>query len=189
MIVRLGTLAPITVTDKPLFLQRKHDGDRGPAAARHAAARSDAVWKAADRAIFSDFRARIPLEFYEAMFESETPVLVSRAALLQRACVHARRTDWPSALADFRAATAVMPDTPLGALELSICRRAMAGKHGIDEALTPETRRALIAMRRESGQGPRSPGRWHAVLSGVPGLRSENAALARQPAFCVWGPA
>lgn len=153
MIIRLGTLAPIRTTDKPLFLQRKHDGDRGPAAARHAAVRSDVVWKAADRAIFSDFRNRIPLGFYEAMFLSEDPAFVCRAALLQRACVHARRTDWPAALEDFRAATGVAPETSLGTLERAICRRAMAGKHGIEEVLVPEIRQELAALGRVSRAG------------------------------------
>lgn len=153
MIVRLGTLAPITVTDTPLFLQRKHDGDRGPAAARHAAGRSDEVWKGADRAIFADFRDHIPMGFYEAMFLSQDPVFVSRAAFLQRACVHARRTDWPAALEDFRAAGRAAPDTPLGPLEVAICRRAMAGKHGIEEALMPRIRKELVAMGRANGAG------------------------------------
>ena len=153
MIVRLGTLAPISLTDKPLFLQRKHDGDRGPAAARHAAVRSDEVWKGADRAVFADFRDRIPMDFYKAMFLAETPVFASRAAFLQRACVYARRTDWLAALEDFRAAAGTAPETPLGPLEVAICRRAMAGKHGIEEALTPRIRKELVAMGRANGAG------------------------------------
>lgn len=153
MIVRLGTLAPIVVTEKPLFLQRKHPGDRGPAAARHAASRSDDIWKAADRAIFAGFRERIPLGFYEAMFASDDPVFGTRAAFLQRACVYARRTDWTEALKDFQAAAGIAPDRALGPLEISICRRSMAGKHGVDEVLLPEIRHGLVALGRDSGAG------------------------------------
>ena len=153
MIVRLGLISPIALTDKPLFLQRKHDGDRGPAAARHAASKSDDVWKLADRAIFAEFREQIPLSFYESMFEAESPEFARRAALLQRGCVHARRTDWPSALEDFEAAADSAPSQPLCEVERLICRRAMGGKHGIEEALAPETRRRLAGLGRRGTAG------------------------------------
>ncbi|CTQ32709.1 glycosyltransferase family 2 protein [Jannaschia rubra] len=153
MVVRLGVAAPIVVTEAPLFLQRKHDGDRGPAAARHAADQSDAVWKAVDREIFASFRNRIPLSFYEAMFDGDDPSLVRRAALLQRGCVYARRTDWPAALADFMAAAEILPDMAPSGVERAICRRAMAGKHGIAEAMSLETRRGLAGLAGRSAAG------------------------------------
>lgn len=153
MLVRIGLLAPIVLTEQPLFLQRKHDGDRGPAAARHVAARSDAVWKSADRDIFKAMRSVIPIDFYRALFSAETPELAQRAALLQRGCVYARRTDWQAALADFNAAAALVPGAPLAPVEQKICRRAMGGKHGIDEALARDTRRALVALAQGSGAG------------------------------------
>ena len=153
MVLRIGTLAPIVAMDKPLFLQRKHDGDRGPAKARHAAARSDDVWKETDRALFRFYRDRLPLAFYAALFDAREPRVVERAALLQRACVYARRTDWPAALEDFAAAAVVAPDAALAPVENAICRRAMAGKHGIAEALGPEIRRAFGRIGREGGAG------------------------------------
>nr|WP_256500397.1 glycosyltransferase family 2 protein [Limimaricola litoreus] len=153
MLIRLATLSPIVLTDAPLFLQRKHDGDRGPAGARHAAAKSEEVWKDADRTIFAEFRNRIPLDFYEAMFDADSRHAVARAALLQRACVHARRTDWVSAREDFDRAAAIMPAKPLCAVEQAICRRAMAGKHGIEEAMSPASRRGLWALSRQNACG------------------------------------
>ncbi|WP_428929746.1 glycosyltransferase family 2 protein [Marinibacterium sp. SX1] len=150
MIVRLGLCAPIRVIDAPVFLQRKHDGDRGPAAARHAAARSEEVWKETDRRIFSELRDHISLGFYESMFDADDAALARRAALLQRACVYARRTDWPAALADMAAATEACPGVQLSTEEQQICRRAVAGKHGIDEMLQPDTRRRIIDLGRRN---------------------------------------
>ncbi|MCK0168478.1 glycosyltransferase family 2 protein [Jannaschia sp. S6380] len=153
MLVRLGLAAPIVMTEEAVFLQRKHDGDRGPAAARHAADQSEAVWKATDRAIFAGFRDRIPLSFYEAMFQADGPEALRRVALLQRACVHARKTDWPAAIADFNAAAGLLPQAALGATERRICLRAMAGKHGIAEAMEPATRHALRGIARRTPAG------------------------------------
>jgi len=153
MIVRLAARFPIAMGEDPVFLQRKHDGARGPAAARHAAARSEEVWKATDRAIFAAFRTRLPLALYEAMYEGADAGAVRRAALLQRACVYARRTDWPAALEDFSAAAAIRPEARLSSTEYAICRRAMSGKHGCDEALAAPVRRRLAALARGSVAG------------------------------------
>ncbi|MEM8580331.1 MAG: glycosyltransferase family 2 protein [Pseudomonadota bacterium] len=153
MLVRLGTLAPIEVTDRAIFLQRKHDGDRGPASARHAADRSDEVWKSADRAIFSEFRSQIPVSFYEGMFEAGDARFVRRAALLQRGAVYARRTDWDAAILDFAAASEAAPDAPLCPLEVAICRRAVSGKHGIGSLTDAGSRRALARLARSSAAG------------------------------------
>ncbi|MEM7641569.1 MAG: glycosyltransferase [Pseudomonadota bacterium] len=153
MIVRLGLAAPVRLTETPVFLQRKHDGDRGPAAARHAAARSDAVWKAADRAVFAPFRERIPLSFYESFFETVDTDLARRAAVLQRACVAARRTDWDLAAADLEAAAELLPETRLSATEQGILRRMAGGKHGIDEALAGDMPRRLTRLGQCGGAG------------------------------------
>lgn len=94
MFVRLAARYPVAMVDGVMFLQRKHDGARGPAASRHAAAQSEAVWAEADRAIFREYRAILPLSLYEAMFDTPDPQVRRRAALLQRGCVYARRNDW-----------------------------------------------------------------------------------------------
>ncbi|MBU2960327.1 glycosyltransferase [Citreicella sp. C3M06] len=148
MIVRLALHAPFAVIEEPLFKQRKHDGVRGPAAARHAAAQSDAVWKDADRALFAPFRESIPLSVYAGLFDG---ALAQRAGRLQRGCVFARRTDWESALEDFEAAALLSPDIALSAVEVAICRRSVAGKHGMAEALTGTSRSRLDRL---AGSGP-----------------------------------
>lgn len=153
MLVRLAVCYPVVVTEKVLFLQRKHDGARGPAAARHAAEKSEEVWKATDRQIFAEFREQLPLELYVAMYSSSDPQGALRAGLLQRACVYARRTDWPAALDDFRAAAELTPGVPLSVVEKNICRRAVSGKHGVREMLDRPNRRALHKLAAGSPVG------------------------------------
>lgn len=150
MVVRLALHARVKVTEDALFRQRKHDGARGPAASRHAAARSDEVWKEADRAVFRPFRETIPLSLYTGLFEGQT---AARAGYLQRACVYARHTDWAVAMEDFKSAAGLFPELSLTPLEQSICRRAMAGKHGIAEALDPQMRRYLVKLARSGAVG------------------------------------
>lgn len=153
MVVRLACSGPIKIFDEPVFLQRKHDGDRGPANARHAAAKSDEAWKAADIDVFAPFAQSIPLSLYAALFESDDPILVQRAALLQRACVYARRTDWDVAVANFSEAATLAPDLPITSVEAGICSRALAGKHGCAEAFKPEIRNELSKMTQHSVTG------------------------------------
>ncbi|RAK13875.1 glycosyltransferase family 2 protein [Salipiger aestuarii] len=150
MVVRLALQAPVVVLEEPLFKQRKHDGARGPAAARHAAAQSDAVWKQADRALFAPFRESIPLSLYAGLFDG---ALAQRAGLLQRACVFARRTDWDSAINDFKAAATMDPNVALSEVEQAICRRALAGKHGMVEATSGPVRARLVQVGRSGAVG------------------------------------
>ena len=153
MVARLACSGPIKIVNDPVFLQRKHDGDRGPAAARHAAAKSDEAWKAADLDVFAPFKTAIPLSLYEAMFESDDPKLVRRAALLQRACIYARRTDWFTAVENFDEAAQTAPAVPLTPVEADICKRALAGKHGCAEAFAPEIRAKLRKISKGSVSG------------------------------------
>ena len=150
MAVRLALNAPIVVTEERLFRQRKHDGVRGPAAARHPHSSVDAVWKAADLVVFAHFRESIPLRVYSSLFDGP---MAARAGRLQRACVYARRTDWAAAAEDFEAAAAMHPETALCLVERAICRRAMAGKHGVAEAMEPGMRRRLAGLARSSPSG------------------------------------
>jgi hypothetical protein len=134
-----------------MFLQRKHDGARGPAAARHAAARSEEVWRTADREIFAALRDTLPLSLYCAMFDGENQALVQRAAIIQRASVYARRCDWDVAMIDFIAAASLCPETSLTPLEWDITLRAMGGKHGAADAFSTKMRNQIKAL---AAKGP-----------------------------------
>ncbi|MEY8800924.1 glycosyltransferase [Leisingera sp. XS_AS12] len=153
MIVRLAARFPAVVTEAPLFHQRKHDGARGPAAARHAADRSEEVWKKADKQVFAGLSGILQPDLFTGMFEAADPDHAARAGRLQRGCVFARRTDWKTALEDFHAAAELLPAMALSPLEKAICRRALAGKHGCGEALEPEVRGALAGLAAGSALG------------------------------------
>lgn len=146
MIVRLAVRFPICMSDQTLFLQRKHDGPRGPASHRHAASASDRVWAAQDRVVFQGLRDHLPLSLMEAMFAGTSPAQIRRAALLQRGCVFARHGLWTEALADFEAAATTDPNAPLSPTECAICRRAVSGKHGV--VFTAQDRGALRQLRQ-----------------------------------------
>lgn len=153
MMVRIACAGPVKITDDPVYLQRKHTGERGPATARRAAKDSEEVWKTADIVIFTPFRESIPLSMYEGMYRAEDPKVVRRAALLQRACVYARRTDWEMAVRDFADAAKLAPAYRLSETEREICMRAMGGKHGSKEAYASDIRKSLREVAGMSAAG------------------------------------
>ncbi|MBY8977352.1 glycosyltransferase family 2 protein [Rhodobacteraceae bacterium NNCM2] len=146
MIARLVARFPVVMVDGVLFDQRKHDGARGPAAARHSAAQSEDVWLKNDQAVFEALYSAIPLSLYESMYQGGEARVVERAALLQRGGIYARRSDWDTALKDFEAAVSACPDLPLSEVETGICRRAMSGKHGCSRALVDPVASSLLAL-------------------------------------------
>ena len=104
MFVRLACSFPATYVDMLVFDQRKHPGDRGPAAMLHRASASMEVWRAYDCSIFENLYRHAPLALFEAMFDTPSIELRTRAALLQRAVVMARHDCWELACEDFEAA-------------------------------------------------------------------------------------
>lgn len=150
MILRLAAIGPIAILDVPVFLQRQHDGDRGPADQRHRAAISNDIWQENDRAIFDSFFDAIPLSSYEKMFGGSDAAQVRRAARLQRACVYARHGDWDRAISDIQDAADLLSTQRLSDLERSICRRAMAGKSATDAPIPHGLRQRLSAFARTS---------------------------------------
>ena len=150
MILRLAAIGPIAILNVPVFLQRQHGGDRGPAGRRHSATESAGIWQDNDRAIFDRFFDAIPLSSYEDMFEGADAALVRRAARLQRACVYARHGDWDAAITDMQDAAELLPRQRLNEIERSICRRAMAGKFATDAPVPQGLRRKLTVFARTS---------------------------------------
>lgn len=181
MIVRLAARHPVAFVDDVLFEQRKHDGARGPAAARHEAARMDTVWREADQKVFLDLWHRLPLSLYEAMFDAADQRLTARAARLQRATVYARRDLWDKAVAEFEAAAVLDAPNGMTALEHDICVRAMAGKHGCSGAMAAAITARLKDLSRRSPAGA-------AIASGLSrGLRwrCREAAAGRDFAMAA----
>lgn len=194
MLIRLAARFPVALVDGVLFEQRKHDGARGPLAARHAAARSEAVWLEHDRKVFADLRDTVPLSLYAAMFEAESEALAVRAGRIQRACVYARRDLWDVALEDLQAAARAEAAGPLSEVEWRACRRAMSGKHGCASAMRAEVRRRLAALRELGAVGQalaEALGRG-AIWRGRAALEALDPGAAGRVARLVWslgGPA
>ncbi|NJC08776.1 glycosyltransferase family 2 protein [Polymorphobacter fuscus] len=146
MFVRLALECSGAYVDTVVFDQRKHDGVRGPSTVRHAATGADEVWQQYDRMIFQANAARVSRRAFETMFDGADADHVRRAALLQRACVHARHGLWPVVVADLADAAAILPERPLHSVERTICRRMFGGKHGFSGAMEGATRTELGRM-------------------------------------------
>ena len=164
MFVRIALSSSIVYVDRDIFLQRKHDGDRGPAAMTHKAAKSDAMWVNFDRKIFARLRDLVPEAFFTSMFASPQDTLKRRAGLLQRACILARHGLWDAALDDCDRAAGIAANTPLHPLEIATCRRISAGKHGFDGMLAKENAAALRALGRKNPIGAAIAGEIHRGL-------------------------
>ncbi|MCL3881730.1 glycosyltransferase family 2 protein [Marivita sp. GX14005] len=150
MIVRLATRYPVRMLSDTLFLQRKHDGDRGPLGHRHSAEDSETVWATHDQIVFERLHRHLPLSLMQAMFEGDR-LGICRAALLQRGGVFARHHLWDRALDDFELAARISPERALGPCSANICRRAVSGKHGV--RLTEAQIARLVRLRRISPAG------------------------------------
>ncbi len=153
MFVRIALSCPIRYVDRMVFLQRKHPGDRGPAAIAHGAGKSNEVWERFDRRIFERLRDLVPLDFFVSMYDSPDAALAQRAGLLQRACILARHGLWADALSDCALAASACNNQPLHALEIAICRRMTAGKHGFAGLLNADNAVALRSLARQSRIG------------------------------------
>ncbi|MEO5598401.1 MAG: glycosyltransferase family 2 protein [Novosphingobium sp.] len=152
MFVRLAATAPCAYLEVIAFDQRKHDGDRGPSRLLHSAALSDQVWQQWDRLIFENLHQHVPISTFEAMFNCADPILLRRAALLQRAVVMIRHHCWRQAEQDLSEALKLSP-LSLDVGEKAVCSRALNGKHGPGPALESAALRFLARLATKSGPG------------------------------------
>lgn len=134
MLVRIARLTEAVGTDEVVFLQRQHNGDRGPASARIKGRQRWAIWAANNRRIFRKFHDRLPLEAYTAGPVDLNNPLSRRAALLRRGVVMARHQNWDLALANFRLA-ADMAIEPLTPSERKTVRTTFNGTFGCRDVL------------------------------------------------------
>jgi GT2 family glycosyltransferase len=152
MLIRLARHGRAASTDKVVFHQRLHDGDRGPAANRLKARDRDANWIAQDRRIFERLYATLPLESYLPHTDLHTPEH-RRCALLQRGTVMARKKHWHLALSDFDLALRES-NLSLSQSEKLILRRATGSKYGCDEAIrNTDIDTGLAALRDKHARG------------------------------------
>jgi len=153
MLVRAAVTASMKYVDTSVFLQRVHDGARGPARQSHGAGQTQAVWQKFDRILFERLRDHVPASFFVSMFESTTPELAHRAGLLQRACILARHGLWAEALEGCKEAAKLASGIDLHPIEREICRRMTAGKHGFAAMLAPELEQNFKDVASQSRHG------------------------------------
>lgn len=134
MFVRLALAGLPRFVDQEIFVKRKQDGKAGSANSAQAGEISTNIPHQLDERIFRRLHSLVPLSIFEAMFRSRNGRLADRAALLQRACVSARHALWDLAIEDIRAASAILPDTPLDPCEYEICTRMLSGRLDFAEA-------------------------------------------------------
>ena len=152
MLIRLAGRGTAAATDRVIFHQRLHEGDRGPATSRMKARDRDANWVSHDARIFAKLHETLPLESY-APQRRLAEARQRRRALLQRGTIMARKKHWGLALADFDSALSESRDH-LSDEEKRIIRRATGSKYGCDEAIgNPEIDRGLAALRRNHPHG------------------------------------
>jgi glycosyltransferase involved in cell wall biosynthesis len=152
MLIRLARCGRAASTDKVIFHQRLHNGDRGPAANRLKARDRDANWIAHDRRIFERLHATLPLECYLPRLDLDAPER-RRHALLQRGTVMARKKHWHLALSDFDLALRES-ERSFSEPEKLILRRATGSKYGCDEAIrNKDIDAALATLRKTHARG------------------------------------
>jgi glycosyltransferase involved in cell wall biosynthesis len=152
MLIRLARHGRAASTDKVIFHQRLHDGDRGPAASRLKAQDRDATWVAQDGRIFQRLHSTLPLESYLPHEDLDTPER-RRRALFQRGTIMARKKHWHLALSDFDLALRES-EAPLSQSDRLILRRATGSKYGCGEAIrNADLDAGLSALRQKHARG------------------------------------
>ncbi len=131
MLIRLARIAKPVATEAVVFLQRQHDGYRGPASQRFGPDERMSRWMEADRAILRRCYAELSLaEYLPDRLKGEPQH--QRQALLQRGTIMARKKLWELALQDFGAA-ANFGGSGLSEIEGRILKQAVLSKYGCDE--------------------------------------------------------
>jgi len=92
MLLRLVRRFPVAFLDKPTYILRRHEGERGPAAVRHAAADRERVWARYDGLLGKHLRRDATLgEFHSPPVSGRLSDEQTRQALLNRMSVMASK--------------------------------------------------------------------------------------------------
>jgi glycosyltransferase involved in cell wall biosynthesis len=107
MVLRLLRNVRSTFVPHVIFFQRQHTGARGPASEQFDAHASERKWLHYDQKIFHKIWRNYSLEEFIPTFAlSWEKVPARRAALVQRACIFAKRALWDAAISDLEEAAA-----------------------------------------------------------------------------------
>lgn len=125
MLARLTRVGEPVFTPHTVFLQRRHEGERGPAGQRISAAETFAKSISYGGRVLREFRETLPLDEFTPGFARGWTEHRERAALLQIGLTFAKRAMWPEALADLEAAAAIDPDARPTAAERRLPRQVV----------------------------------------------------------------
>lgn len=189
MAIRLAWHGAAVGTDELVFLQRQHEGPRGPAAHRIEGSKRNASWIARDGDIFVALRDRLPLELYLPTRQIADGGDMRRA-LIQRGTIMARKGLWAQAVEDFRDALTHSANQ-LTKVERAIARRAFGSKYGADQFFgSSEVPEALASLAKASSAGGKLA---RAIVRGfywhlrAPGRSLAKIRTAAQLTRAAWG--
>lgn len=152
MILRIAARSEGVYVGDCVFLQRVHSSERGSSQDRFRAEDQFDKWIDYDAVIFRDLRHSLPLSAFCPPELREEPY-ARRAALIQRACVYARRKLWDHSIDDLQSAAA-FDRWPLSESEKRIARRFVLSKYGCREVgEDPSIARRLRAIAEGSNLG------------------------------------
>lgn len=152
MLIRLARITRPVSTEAAVFLQRQHEGDRGPALQRFSADERMRRWIEADRTILRHCYAELSLSDYLPERHCNKPQ-DQRQALLQRGTIMARKKLWDLALQDFEAASD-LGDAVLSETEGRILKRAVLSKYGCDEVFQDHRiSQSIVTLGKRSKAG------------------------------------
>lgn len=125
MLARLTRIGDPVFVPHTVFLQRRHNGPRGPAGERISAAQTFAKSIQYGGRVLTDFRRALPLEAFVPGFARGWSEHRDRAALLQLGVTFAKRAMWTEALDELEAAVALDPDAMMTAEEHRLPRQVI----------------------------------------------------------------
>jgi glycosyltransferase involved in cell wall biosynthesis len=165
IILRLARRYRAARLGEPTIFLRRHSGARGPASDRRQAEEKLAAWRTYNRKIFEKLRRQLTLDEYLPRASADSGALTSlqtRRALLQRACIMARRGLYEESLDDlalcisrFRGRQRLTPD------ERAICTRMLNFDDDVQPLSSQFVRDVTRLLRR------RAPNLLGRVLAGL----------------------
>ncbi|MDQ8167705.1 MAG: glycosyltransferase family 2 protein [Gemmatimonadota bacterium] len=131
-----------------LFLFRRHDGVRGPAADPHAEDQRRQRWLQYDQRIFQRLRSELLLEEYAWCGDGKSAPLPQRALLLRRGLMMSRRQLFAELVEDLDAAANETPEQHLSADEQALLERIVFDQPYYDQRALIEQPDAFESVRR-----------------------------------------
>jgi glycosyltransferase involved in cell wall biosynthesis len=114
MTLRIMRRFPAIETDEIIFYQRQHAGQRGSGTENFSSGQSEEKWLKYDRHIFEEICSDYDLLEFRPSYCMDAEIIQQRtAALVEKACVLAKRAMWSEAIDDLQTAAGSSPQSLL----------------------------------------------------------------------------